>query len=202
MLLSYTSYPLMLSAKFINNTDNMDDEIIHSSQIGNIDNHTSCQGKITVLLQSLILQFYASDMVGSSELKYLYFSAVTSILFCLLYLVLEVVQLVRRKKKYLEEYENYIQVVMFVLCIIFTLPTHDDWCFPKWKWGVGAIAVFLAWLNCILILKSMPVIGESITTLLYVYWKFIKLIYLPIFLVLTFGFPFYMLLVNDTGFEV
>lgn len=133
-----------------------------------------------------------------TTVSFLYFSAATSILFSLIYLTLEVIQAAKRRKNYLTEFENYIQAFLYIFCVIFVFPVgHEGWCFPSWRWQIGAIVMFLAWLNCILLLKNMPYWGQNITMLFNVYFNFIKLIYLPILLVLTFGFPFYMLFVHD-----
>ena len=115
-------------------------------------------------------------------------------------------QLKRRLKKVSREWENYIKIPLYLACIVFVFPVaHEHWCFPKWRWAFGAISLFLAWLNSITVLINVPwfSIGQTIKMLYNVYSKFIELIYLPILLVLTFGFTFYMLLVyNGTGFEV
>ena len=136
--------------------------------------------------------------LSSTTVNFLYSAAGICIIFDIIYLTLEVIQLVRRRLKYLQEKENYIQVVLNVLALLFVFPIgHDDWILPSWRWQIGAIAIFFGWLNCIILLKNMPYFGVSITMLFSVYYNFISLIYLPILLILTFGFPFYMLLVYD-----
>ena len=121
------------------------------------------------------------------------------IILVLLNLVIEVIQFVHRQKLYLKEFENYLQIFMFVSCIVFVLPFGNSgcWCLPPWKWQIGVVALFLAWFNGIILLKDMPFLGEPVTMLLNVYYNFIKLIYLPILLILTFGFPSYMLFVRE-----
>lgn len=93
---------------------------------------------------------------------------------------------------------------MFLLVIVFVFPVgHERWCCPSWRWQIGALAVFLAWFNSLTLLKDLPLFGQPVTMLFNVYLNFIKLIYLPILLILTFAFPFYMLLVCDTtAYEV
>ena len=116
----------------------------------------------------------------------------------MIYLVLELIQLHHRKIKYLKQYENYLQIFTFISCIVFVVPVSDGcWCFSPWKWQIGAVAVFLAWFNGIVLLKDMPYLGEPVTMLLDIYFNFVKLLYLPFILTLTFGFPSYMLFVRD-----
>ena len=114
-------------------------------------------------------------------------------------MAIELVQLIRRRIDYLKEFENYLQVFTFTSCIVFVSPVSDGcWCLPAWKWQIGVVTVFLAWFNGIVLLKDMPFLGEPVTMLLNVYFNFIKLIYLPFLLILTFGFPSYMLFVRDS----
>ena len=87
-------------------------------------------------------------------------------------------------------------VVLYMCVIIFVFPFgHECWCFPMWKWQIGALAIFMAWINNFILLKDIPHFGKPITMLFNVYMNFILLIYLPILLILTFAFPFYMLFI-------
>ena len=123
-----------------------------------------------------------------------------------MYLILEFAQLVTRAKRYLLEIENYVQVVMYLTVIIFVFPVGQNscWCLPGWKWQIGALAVFLAWINLLLIIRNLPwwKVGERATMLFNVYINFVKLIYLPILLLVTFAIPMYMLLVDVSQTEV
>ena len=117
-----------------------------------------------------------------------------------LYLILEILQLYHRREHYLEEFENYIQVLMYSLTIVFVYWPHgvpvwstECWCFPSWRWQIGAVALFLAWFNCCFLLKDWPLVGQPVTMLIHVYFNFFTLVYLPILLILTFGFPLYMI---------
>ena len=120
----------------------------------------------------------------------------------IIYLTLEFAQLLTRAKRYLLEIENYVQVIMYLSVMIFVFPVGQNscWCLPGWKWQIGALAVFLAWVNLLLLIRNLPwwKIGERSTMLFNVYINFVKLIYLPILLLVTFAIPLYMLLV-DTG---
>ena len=128
---------------------------------------------------------------------FLYFAAIFLILVAIVYLVFEAIQLIRRRLQYLMEYENYIQVALFFCSIIYVVPAgYSCWCTPSWKWQIGVVAVFLGWLNCIILLRNWPVWGRPAAMLLNVYLNFAKLVYLPILLIFTFGFPFYMMFVE------
>lgn len=147
-------------------------------------------------------------LIGQSRhlVNLFYISAVVLILSSIVYLALEVAQLYHRLYRYLSESENYIQVIMFISVIIFAFPVGQNscWCLPGWKWQIGALAVFLAWINLLLLIRYIPWlrIGEHSTMLFNVYMNFLKLIYLPILLVVIFAIPLYMLLVDALPPEV
>ena len=97
-------------------------------------------------------------------------------------------------------FELVVRVGVFLLTIIFVSGFgHDCWCTPPWQWQIGALAVFLAYFNAVLLLKGLPFLGVYISMLLKIIATFIFLIYLPILLILAFAFPFYMLFVRDAA---
>ena len=129
--------------------------------------------------------------------------SVILMIFALMYLVLEGIQLYHRRMQYFREFENYIQVTMYSLTIVFVYPPglygNECWCFPSWRWQIGAVALFLAWFNCCFVLKHWPLVGQPITMLINVYLNFFGLVYLPLLLLFTFGFPLYMLHVQEVS---
>ena len=130
-------------------------------------------------------------------MRFLISAAVIVLIDCSFYLLLEINQLYHRgPKKYFTDPQNYFQVVTYVCVIIFVFPVGQEcWCYPSWRWQIGALAIFLAWINNFLLLKHLPYFGKPVTMLFNVYFNFILLIYLPILLILTFAFPFYMLFI-------
>lgn len=129
----------------------------------------------------------------TASVYFLYVASSLCIILSFLFLGLELLKL-KRGENYLKDPENFIQVFSCLLTIIFVLPGKADWHIPSWRWQIGAIALLLVWLNFIILLKKLPIWGQNITMLLRVYYKFLKLIYLPVLLILMFTFPFYMLL--------
>ena len=137
---------------------------------------------------------------------FFYFDAVLLILTSIAYLILEVAQLTTRIHHYLKEVENYIQVIMFISVIIFVFPVGQNscWCLPGWKWQIGALAVFFAWINLLLLIRYIPwlKVGERSTMMFNVYANFVSSLYLPILLLVTFAIPIYMIFVNVIPTEV
>ena len=141
----------------------------------------------------------AITAAGISEARsvFLYVCAVILIIFCIGYILLELSQLYRQRlKTYFLDLQNYFQVATAVCVLIFVIPVgHDCWCYSSVRWQVGALAVFLAWVNNFVLLLHIPYLGKPIAMLFNVYVNFLKLIYLPFLLIFTFGFPFYLLFI-------
>ena len=100
----------------------------------------------------------------------------------------------------MQDLQTVIRVGVFLLRIIFVFGfLNDCWCAPRWQWQIGALAIFLAYINFILLLKGTPVLGVPISMLFNIVITFLKLIYLPVLLILSFAIPFYMVFVRDSA---
>ena len=112
--------------------------------------------------------------------------------------LVQVLQLIERKWKYFKDVDNYFQLALFSSTIIFIYGFDNEyWCANTWQWQIGALAVFLSWLNFIFILKYMPYgIAGPINMFLSICVTFLRLILLPILLLLAFGVPHYMVFVR------
>ena len=86
-------------------------------------------------------------------------------------------------------------------CIGYYITKQFQPCNSKYlrQWQIGALAVFLSWLNFIFILKYMPYTAVPINMFLSICVTFLKVIFLPIVLILAFGIPFYMVFVHTTS---
>ena len=120
------------------------------------------------------------------------------------YLLIEVGQVIRRRQHYFTDGSNYVQVLTFVFSLIFVSGFENKcWCAPSWQWQIGALDLFLAWFNLIIQLKDMPLTGIPINILFNIFFTFLRLVYLPVLLIVSFSLPFYMLFVRDaSAFEV
>ena len=97
-------------------------------------------------------------------------------------------------------FEAFVRVSVFLLTIIFVFGFWNDcWCAPPWQWQIGALALFMAYINIVLMMKWMPILGVPITMLLNIVVTFITLIYLPVLLILAFAIPFYMVFVREVS---
>ena len=152
------------------------------------------------------LQYLSLLYTGQSgdDRRYLTAAAILLYLCSLLGLAIELVQMIQRKCQYWLELDNYFQLSLYLLTIIFVSGFGNDcWCAPSWQWQIGAFSVFLGWFNFILILKDMPCTAIPINMFISICITFLKLIFLPILLVLSFGIPFYMVFVRTaSSYEV
>ena len=97
-------------------------------------------------------------------------------------------------------FEALVRGSVFLLTIIFVCGFWNDcWCAPPWQWQIGALTLFMAYINILLTLKRMPILGVPITMLLNIVVTFVKLIYLPVLLILAFAIPFYMVFVREVS---
>ena len=134
------------------------------------------------------------------------FLAKTSITSCILFLfglsLVEVLQIVKRGLRYFKNLNNYIQLALYTLTLIFIVSFVKDnecWCSAPWQWQIGAFAVFLSWLNFIFMLKYISYTAVPINMFVSICVKFLKMIFLPLLLVLAFGIPFYMVFVTEVS---
>lgn len=139
--------------------------------------------------------------MGTSDFQttvFLNASAAIIIIICIYYLLSEAFHLRKRRfKAYLSDAENYFQLITYSCVIVFVFPVgHTCWCYPSWKWQIGALAVFLTWIHNFILLKHIPRVGQPITMLFNVYVNFLTLLYLPLLLIVTFALPFYMLFIG------
>jgi len=151
---------------------------------------------VTRIEYSLIELKYFSLTGSDSDQIFLRFTAVVLLGFCIVRAVLETVQLINRKLQYFTETENYLEILLIGFTTIFALAGHIGSCFclASFVWQIGALALFLGWIDLVLFLRKLPLTGIPINMLQHVLITFLKLIYLPIILIISFALPFYMLL--------
>ena len=147
--------------------------------------------------------FFPGNTVGQPGGYQIFLAATVFLLYflSLLGLLVEVLQLIERRWKYLKDVDNYFQLALFSSTLIFIYGFDNHyWCSNIWQWQIGAVAVFLSWLNFIFILKYTPyVIAGPINMFLSICVKFLQLILLPVLLILAFGVPHYMVFVRTTS---
>ena len=126
----------------------------------------------------------------------LYFAAVVVIITVAARLLLvELVQFVKAHYNYFLKIENYIELLAYVSAVIFV--SHfgaNCWCSRNWQWQLGAIGVFLAWINLILFLKRVPLLGIYVIMFNAILHTFLKFALIAFLFVVAFCIAFYMIL--------
>ena len=126
----------------------------------------------------------------------LYFAAVVVIITAAARLILvECYQLVRTRYRYFLSFENYIELLVYLSSIIFVSHFGTNcWCPTNWQWQLGALGVFLAWINLILFLKRVPLLGIYVLMLSAILHTFLKFALIAFLFVVAFCIAFYMIL--------
>jgi transient receptor potential cation channel subfamily A protein 1 len=139
--------------------------------------------------------------VDPDELDQRAFSALAVILIIMSVVLLTyeiIFHLLMRETRDISDFIQLVyRVLLFVLTIVFVSGfANDCWCAPPWQWQIGALVMFMAFFNFVLLLKGLPWFGVPINMLLNIIAVFLRLVYLPILLILSFAFPFYMLFIR------
>jgi len=96
------------------------------------------------------------------------------VLYCLLNIILEIIQLVQDGWDYFRDIENYVQWIVYVSTSVFALPFlfNQSW---HYQWVAGSSAVFSAYLALLFLLGRFDIYGiyvimflEILKTLLHV----------------------------------
>ena len=103
----------------------------------------------------------------------------------------------RRRITYLLDFENWLEILIYVLSLAFVTQDLISECFcpDRSTWTVGIIAVFLGWMNLMFFLRRVPSTGITISIMFNIFTTFMKLVFLAALLIFAFALPFYMLLV-------
>ena len=115
------------------------------------------------------------------------------ILHCIVRILLEIYQLIHHRRDYFMNFINYLEGFLYVATIVF-VSNFQLHCLPSWQWQLGAMCIFLSWINFILFLSEQPGLGIYVVMFQDILKTFIYIVPMAVLLVLAFGQPFYMLL--------
>ena len=88
-----------------------------------------------------------------------------------------------------------MELCLFIATIIFVSSGLQSGCLcpESWQWQLGALALFIAWLDMVLFLKKFPLTGIYVVMFVDIFYTFMRMILLSILFVVAFGLAFYML---------
>ena len=123
-----------------------------------------------------------------------YVAAVVIIVLAAIRMVMEVLQMIQRRLvNYILDWVNWLEVILFILSIIFAWVFHTRClCEKSWQWQLGIVAVFLAWMELVVFIRKLPLVGIYVVLFIDIFKIFLKMIFLSILLVVAFGLAFYM----------
>ena len=83
---------------------------------------------------------------------------------------------------YFTNWENWIEVTLFVCSILFASGAYVQCCVcvENWQWQLGALSIFLAWVDLVL----------------FMIYTFLRFMFLVLLFIIAFGLAFYMLFVQ------
>ena len=94
---------------------------------------------------------------------------------------------------YFFSWVNWIELLLFIFSIIFVITfTNDCFCPYNWQWQIGAVAIFLGWINLIVFFRVLPLTGIYVVMFVDILFTFCKLLFLSALLVIAFSLTFYM----------
>ena len=122
------------------------------------------------------------------------------IVLAILHLAKEVYQAVQAKFDYFRSLQNWNELILFLLSIIYVfIFANDCGCPTMWQWQVGIFAVFLAWINLIIIAAEIPRIGIFVLIFKEIFITFMKLVLFSLILVAAFAIVLFMMFYSPTA---
>ena len=124
----------------------------------------------------------------------LFAMAIIIILFSLIRIGIEGLQIYYLHLAYFFELENWLEGLVFVASMVFVSYGLQSGCPcpPSWQWQFGAVILLAAWLNLVLFLKKFPLTGVYVLMFVDILYTFMKMVLLTALFVVSFGLTFYM----------
>jgi len=131
--------------------------------------------------------------LSNTRLNFVFAAAVIIIVLAGLRLLLEASQFWYQLKSYITDWVNWIEISLYILSIIFVSVFRTPCLCPEgWQWQIGVMAVLLAWIDLIVICSKFPSIGIYVIMFAKIVGTFLKVVFISILLVVTFGLTLYM----------
>ena len=86
-----------------------------------------------------------------------------------------------------------ISLLSMIISFVLSVRFNDCFCPNASQWQLGCVAIFLAWIDLILLMNAIPFVAISINMLISIMNSFVKLMFLPVLLIISFGIPLFLL---------
>ena len=147
----------------------------------------------TLILLRLQIFAHTHTGIGIVRQSFIYISAIIVLILSLCRLVLEGIQFVTQFPRYIFDWINWMEIVLYVSAIIFVWVFHVGCLCPlTWQWQIGVVAVFLGWIDLIVFISKFPLTGIYVLMFVKILYTFLKMLTLSVLLVLAFGLTFYL----------
>ena len=146
----------------------------------------------------LVFVWLCTDFTDKRR-SFLRFAASVVLLFSLIRMLIELLQFVSDRVSYVTDWENWIEVALFIASILFASGGFIQCCVcvRNWQWQLGAAAIFLAWFDLVLFMKKLPLFGVYVVMFIQIVYTFLRFMFLALLFIVAFGLAFYMLFVQD-----
>ena len=146
-----------------------------------------------ILLCSYISLIH-SHLGSVARVTFSYILAVLVILLAVYHLIVEFIGMVYASRGYLKDVRNYVEILLYVLCIIFVFNFANECGCPRsWQWQIGIFVVFLGWINLIFFASKLPRTGIYVLVFKEILITFLELVAFAILLVFAFSLILYMM---------
>ena len=131
--------------------------------------------------------------LSEHERRFIFSAAVIIIVISIIKLALEIVQFIQLRLDYVLDWVNWMEVLIFFCSIIFVWVFHTGCLCPlHWQWQLGAVAIFLGWMNLIVFIQKFPLTGIYVLMFINILYTFLRTVMLSFLLVIAFSLTFYM----------
>ncbi|CAC5415131.1 TRPA1 [Mytilus coruscus] len=120
------------------------------------------------------------------------------LLFTVLNILKEIFQMVQQRVKYFTDLNNLLEWVLYVSSALFVTPVLFGYS-DHLNTEAGAVAIFLAWFNCLLFLQRFDVFGIYVIMFLEILKTLLQALCVFSLLIVAFGLSFFLLLRNETS---
>ena len=161
-------------------------------------------GIVVILISFTIILVELTSYCTGSYPQYILTTvlSVFVILLALYHLLVEISQMIYSITDYFKAIQNYVQLALFPLSImfVFTFPNHCG-CPTNWQWQIGIFVVLLAWINLIFFASKFPSTGVYVLVFRQISITFFKVAAFSIILIMGFSLILFMMF-NTPGAEV
>lgn len=161
----------------------IDGNISNSQNIGNQTNNATEAPRDNIITVVRACKFNSTHRI----------SVFVVLIFCSLNILKEIVQIFQQRARYFQDLTNLLEWVLYISVMLYITPFL---CFEpmNWQWETGAIAVFLAWFNCLLFLQRFDFFGIYVVMFLEILRTLLQVLCVFSILLIAFGMAFFMLL--------